>query len=311
MPTVTVNQFTFLSSNGKNNVFVRECVPAGEIRGVVQIAHGIAEHSARYLPFMEFLAQNGFVAVANDHLGHGRTIADESELCFFAEENGWNLVVEDMDRLHRVEAAKYPDAPYFIMGHSMGSFLTRTYIIQHPQGLKGAVISGTGQNPGVVVAAGKLMANQEIRKHGAKYHSEKLDKLAFGNYTKGYDHVRTPSDWLTRDEKIVDAFIADPLCGSVASAGLFRDMMGGLQYIWKSENLERMNKAMPVYFFAGDKDPVGGNGKNVEKVYRRFLKVGMQDVRLKLYPEGRHEMLNELNKDEVYADVLNWLESKL
>lgn len=305
------NEFTFLSSNGKNNVFVRECVPDGEIRGVVQIAHGIAEHSGRYVPFMEFLAGNGFVAVANDHLGHGKTAADESELCYFAPKNGWDLVVEDMDQLHRIEAAKYPDVPYFVMGHSMGSFLTRTYIIRHPNGLKGAIISGTGQNPGVVVSSGKLMAKLEIIDHGDKYRSPMLDKLAFGNYNKGYETVRTHSDWLTRDETIVDAFIADPLCGKVATAGLFYDLMTGLQFIWKTENLNKMNKAMPVYFFAGDKDPVGGNGENVKKVYNRFLKVGMQDVRLKLYKDGRHEMLNELNKDEVYADVLAWLNSKL
>lgn len=305
------NEFTFLSSNGKNHVFVRECVPDGEIRGVVQIAHGIAEHSKRYMPFMEFLAENGFVAAANDHLGHGKTAADESELCYFAPKNGWDLVVEDMDQLHRVEAAKYPDVPYFVLGHSMGSFLTRTYIIRHPEGLKGAIISGTGQNPGIVVSSGKLMAKLEILDHGDKYRSPLLDKLAFGNYNKGYDTVRTNSDWLTRDEAIVDEFIADPLCGKVATAGLFKDLMTGLQFIWKTENLNKMNKAMPVYFFAGDKDPVGANGENVKKVYNRFLKVGMQDVKLKLYKDGRHEMLNELNKEEVYADVLAWLNSKL
>ena len=147
--------------------------------------------------------------------------------------------------------------------------------------------------------------------NGPMYHSPMLDKLAFGSYNKKYDHVRTKLDWLTRDESIVDAYIADPLCGAMATAGMFHDMMGGLQYIWKTENLNKMDKSTPVYFMSGDGDPVGNYGEAVKKVYERFLKTGCKDVKLKLYKDGRHEMLNELNKDEVYADVLEWLNSKI
>ena len=305
------HDFRFLSTDGKHNVFARECTPDGEVRAVLQIAHGVAEHIYRYAPFMEFLAENGFVVVANDHLGHGKTAENEQELCFFAEKDGWNDVVSDMDTLHKLTAAKYPDVPYFLFGHSMGSFLTRTYIIDHPEGLKGVVISGTGQNPGAVIAAGKLLAKLEMIDNGPMYHSPTLDKLAFGSYNKKYDHVRTKLDWLTRDEAVVDAYIADPLCGAMATAGMFHDMMGGLQYIWKTENLNKMDKSTPVYFMAGDGDPVGNYGEAVKKVYERFLKTGCKDVKLKLYKDGRHEMLNELNKDEVYADVLEWLNSKI
>ena len=136
------HDFRFLSTDGKHKVFARECTPDGEVRAVLQIAHGVAEHIYRYAPFMEFLADNGFVVVANDHLGHGKTAENEQELCFFAEKDGWNDVVSDMDQLHKLTAAKYPDVPYFLFGHSMGSFLTRTYIIDHPEGLKGVIISG-------------------------------------------------------------------------------------------------------------------------------------------------------------------------
>ena len=198
------HDFRFLSTDGKHKVFARECTPDGEVRAVLQIAHGVAEHIYRYAPFMEFLADNGFVVVANDHLGHGKTAENEQELCFFAEKDGWNDVVSDMDQLHKMTAAKYPDVPYFLFGHSMGSFLTRTYIIDHPEGLKGVIISGTGQNPAAVVAAGKLVAKLEMIDNGPMYHSPKLDKLAFGSYNKKYDHVRTNLDWLTRDEAIVD-----------------------------------------------------------------------------------------------------------
>ena len=167
------HDFRFLSTDGKHKVFARECTPDGEVRAVLQIAHGVAEHIYRYAPFMEFLADNGFVVVANDHLGHGKTAENEQELCFFAEKDGWNDVVSDMDQLHKLTAAKYPDVPYFLFGHSMGSFLTRTYIIDHPEGLKGVIISGTGQNPAAVVAAGKLVAKLEMIDNGPMYHSPK------------------------------------------------------------------------------------------------------------------------------------------
>ena len=242
---------------------------------------------------MEFLANNGFVVVANDHLGHGKTAENEQELCFFAEKDGWNDVVSDMDQLHKLTAAKYPDVPYFLFGQHRSS---RPF----PR-----------RSPAAVVAAGKLVAKLEMIDNGPMYHSPKLDKLAFGSYNKKYDHVRTNLDWLTRDEAIVDQYIADPLCGAMATAGMFHDMMGGLQYIWKTENLNKMNKATPVYFMAGDGDPVGNYGEGVKKVYNRFLKVGCKDVKLKLYKDGRHEMLNELNRDEVYADILDWLNSKI
>ena len=304
-------EFTFPSADGRTAIHAVEWHPAGEPAGILQIAHGVAEYALRYEPFARFLNAHGFLVVANDHLGHGKTAENEQELCFFAEKDGWNDVVSDMDTLHKLTAAKYPGVPYFLFGHSMGSFLTRTYIIDHPEGIKGFGISGTGQNPAAVVAAGKLMAKLEMIDNGPMYHSPTLDKLAFGSYNKKYDHVRTKLDWLTRDEAVVDAYIADPLCGAMATAGMFHDMMGGLQYIWKTENLNKMDKSTPVYFMAGDGDPVGNYGEAVKKVYERFLKTGCKDVKLKLYKDGRHEMLNELNKDEVYADVLEWLNSKI
>ena len=305
------HDFRFLSTDGKHKVFARECTPDGEVRAVLQIAHGVAEHIYRYAPFMEFLADNGFVVVANDHLGHGKTAENEQELCFFAEKDGWNDVVSDMDQLHKLTAAKYPDVPYFLFGHSMGSFLTRTYIIDHPEGLKGVIISGTGQNPAAVVAAGKLVAKLEMIDNGPMYHSPKLDKLAFGSYNKIYDKVRTDYDWLCRDEAQVDKYIADPLCGFIPTCSLFRDMMSGIKIVTTQKNLESMNKDTPVYFMSGDMDPVGECGKGVKLAYENFKKAGMKDVSIKLYKDGRHEMLNELNKDEVYSDILAWINSKI
>lgn len=305
------NDFTFLSSNGKTNIKVRRCVPEGVPRGIVQIAHGIAEHSRRYDAFASFLADNGFVVYANDHLGHGESINDESELGFFAENGGWEMAVEDMRKLHDLAVGEFPGIPYFLFGHSMGSFLARTYIIYFRSGLDGVILSGTGQQPMALVLGGKMLGKMEIKKNGAKYKSEMLNNLAFGKYNDGFDTPRTISDWLSRDEAEVDKYIEDPLCGYIPSASLFRDMMCGIEFISKARNVQRMNKSLPVYFMSGDADPVGENGKGVLRAYKSFLAAGMKDVTVKLYHEGRHEMLNELNRDEVFKDILNWLEGEL
>ena len=302
---------TFLSSNGKTNIHVRQCTPDGAIRGIVQIAHGIAEHVERYDAFAQFLAGKGFLVVANDHLGHGQSISSQEDLGFFGETGGWDLAVSDMHKLFEITHEKHSGLPYFLFGHSMGSFLARTYIIRYPDDLAGAVICGTGQQSGLIVAGGKMMGGMECRKHGPRYKSEKLNAMAFGSYNKGYAEKRTDYDWLSRDPAVVDRYIADPLCGFIPSAGLFTDMMCGLQFIGKAANLTAMKKTLPVLLIAGDKDPVGENGKGVRRVYEMFRKAGMQDVTMKLYPDCRHEILNELNKDEVMNDVAVWLDSKL
>ena len=307
----TFRDDSFLSGNGKTSIYVRRCDPDTAPRGVIQIAHGIAEHIRRYDDFAAFLAEHGFVVVGNDHLGHGRSIRDESELGFFAENGGWELAVGDMRKLTERMQEEFPDLPYFLFGHSMGSFLSRTYIIRYRTGLDGVILSGTGQQPAALVSSGKLMAEWEIRRHGAKYKSQLLNDLAFGKYNDGFAPARTISDWLSRDEEAVDRYTDDPLCGYIPSAGLFRDMMGGLAYIGRQRNLTRMKNDLPVYFVSGDKDPVGENGAGVMRVYKAFLKAGMTDVSMKLYHDCRHEILNELNRAEVYRDILTWLESKL
>ena len=302
--------YSFLSSNGKTEIHVRRCTPDGKIVGIVQIAHGIAEHVERYDAFASYLAENGYLVVANDHLGHGKSISDESDLGFFAEHGGWELAVGDMRKLYEQTHAEFPELPYFLFGHSMGSFLTRTYIIKYRSGLAGAVICGTGQQAAPIVAGGKLLGKMECRKNGATYKSEKLNKLAFGNYNNCFEVRRTVCDWLSRDNAAVDKYIEDPLCGFIPSAGLFTDMMEGIQFIGSQKNIARMNKDLPIFFISGDMDPVGENGKGVIRVYNAFLKAGMSDVTMKLYHECRHELLNELNRDEVMKDILDWLQSK-
>lgn len=304
-------EYTFPSANGKNHIRVCEWRPEGEPKAIVQLVHGIAEHIERYAPFAEFLATNGFLVAGHDHLGHGKSVNSEDEYGFFGETAGWELAVADIRTLNRLLREKQPGTPFFMLGHSMGSFLARTYIIKFPGELDGVILSGTGQQPRALIEGGLFLSGREIRKHGANYKSQSINNLAFGGYNKNFDIVRTASDWISTDESIVDEYLSDPACGFIPSAGLFRDMMGGIKFISQKKNLGRMDKQMPVYFFSGEKDPVGENGAGVMRAYKSFVRAGLRDVTLKLYPDGRHEMLNEKNRDEVYQDVCAWLNSKL
>ena len=303
--------FYFQSSTGRTSIHALKCVPDGKPRAVVQIAHGIAEHIDRYRPVMEFLADNGFVAAGNDHLGHGKSIRVPEEQGFFAEKDGWWRVVDDMDKLHDIMSKEYPELPYVLFGHSMGSFLTRTYLIKHPDKYDGVILSGTGHQSPALVLGGNAAASVMAKLNGAMGDGTELDSLAFGSYLSKIENPRTKFDWLSRDAEQVDKYIADPLCGFVGKIGLYRDMMQGIKFITDKKNIAQMNKEKPVYFMSGDGDPVGDYGKGVERAYKAFCDAGLHDVFMRLYPGGRHEMLNETNKEQVYQDILNWLNEKI
>lgn len=303
--------FYFQSSTGRTSIHALKCVPDSKPRAVVQIAHGIAEHIGRYRPFMEFLADNGFVVAGNDHLGHGKSIRVPEEQGFFAEKDGWWRVVDDMDKLHDIMSNEYPELPYVLFGHSMGSFLTRTYLIKHPDKYDGVILSGTGHQSPALVLGGNAAASVMAKLNGAMGDGAKLDSLAFGTYLNKIENPRTKFDWLSRDTEQVDKYIADPLCGFVGKIGLYRDMMQGIKFITDKKNIAQMNKEKPVYFMSGDGDPVGDYGKGVERAYKAFCDAGLHDVFMRLYPGGRHEMLNETNKEQVYQDILSWLNEKI
>ena len=307
----TFKDFYFNSSTGKNKIHARMCVPDAEPRAIVQIIHGIAEYIDRYDEFMSFLADNGIIAVGTDHLGHGKSIESDEQTGFFAYDNGWDYVVRDEEVLRLAMHENYPELPIIVFGHSMGSFMARTLLIRYPDAFNAAIISGTGNQGAALVNGGLIMGNLVTGLKGAHHYSKFLNNLAFGSYNKIYDNPKTEYDWLSRDEANVQKYIDDPLCGFIPSCSLFRDMMTGVKFITNKKNLTAMNKNMPVYFMSGDMDPVGECGKGVQKAYNNFLEAGMKDVSIKLYPGGRHEMLNEINKDEVYTDILAWLGSKI
>ena len=299
---------SYPSCDGVHTIHAVQWLPEGEPRGVIQIVHGVAEYVERYAPLAHYLAERGYVVCGEDHLGHGHTAA--GQFGYFAPRGGWNLVARDIRQLRVLQGERHPGLPYVMLGHSMGSFLTRTYLIRWPGTLDGAVLSGTGQEPAPLVALGRLLAGGLCALRGPEYVSDLVYQLSLGAYNRAFRPNRTTADWLSRDEGAVDANLRDPLCAFRPTVSMFRDMMTGLRFIARRDNLARMDRATPVYFLSGDRDPVGSMGAGVKKVAGMFRAAGCGDVTLKLYPGGRHEMFNEINRQEVMDDLLAWLQSR-
>ncbi len=297
-------------SKGAGKIHACRWTPEGEPKAVLQIVHGIAEFVERYDDFANYLTERGYVVVAEDHMGHGQSINGDGIQGYF--HGGWFTAVEDTMQLMTDTRKEYPNLPYILFGHSMGSFMARTILCKYPDsGINAAVICGTGWQPAFAMPAVIKLVDSVCKKTGETKPNEKLQNLIFGSYNSKVEHPRTTYDWLSRDAKIVDAYIAHPLCGFTASAGLLRDMMKGIYFIEQSVNLNAMRKDLPVFFIAGGDDPVGSYGKGVRQAANAFQKAGMTDVSVRIYPLCRHEILNEINKEEIYEDVIQWMESKV
>ena len=299
----------WFDSCGAGKLHCCKWTPEGQPKAVLQIVHGIAEFVERYDAFANYLAGLGFVVVAEDHMGHGKSVEGGSIRGYF--HGGWFAAVEDTYNLLKATQAEYPDLPYILFGHSMGSFMARTVLCKYPDsGIAGAIICGTGWQPAFALPALIKVVELICKKTGETNPNEQLQEMVFGSYNKKVEHKRTDFDWLTRDPEIVDAYIAHPMCGFTASCGLLREMMKGIHYVEQPKNLAQMRKDLPVFFIAGGDDPVGPYGKGVQKAADAFRKAGMTDVAVKIYPLARHEILNEINREEVYEDVSGWIAEK-
>ncbi len=297
-------------SHGAGKIHGCRWSPEGEPRAVLQIVHGIAEFVERYDDFAEYLSTLGFLVVAEDHMGHGQSINGDGIQGYF--HGGWFTAVEDTYQLLRDTRTAYPDIPYVLFGHSMGSFMARTILCKYPDsGISAAVICGTAWQPAFALPALIKIIDGICKKGDETQPNEKLQGMVFGSYNSKVEHPRTSFDWLSRDAKIVDAYIAHPLCGFTASAGLLREMMKGIYYIEQPKNLAAMKKDLPVFFIAGGDDPVGSYGKGIHRCVQEFRKAGMTDVSVRVYPLCRHEILNEINREEIFRDVFQWIESKI
>lgn len=301
-------EFTFASGDGRTKIHAVEWRPEkGEVCGVLQIFHGMVEFIERYEETAEYLTEKGFVVVGNDHLGHGTSIVSKEEYGFFCEENGNAVVLGDLRKLHKKTRNKWPGVPYFILGHSMGSFLLRQYLSMYGDELDGAVIMGTGTQPAPVLKAGQKLCTLFAKLRGWHYRSRLIDSMAFGGYNKRFRPGRTDKDWLTKDGTIVDAYLADERCTFRFTVNGYYNLFVSIEDACSRETMEKMPKDLPVLFMSGAEDPVGDFGKGVEQVRRQFEAAGLTDVTWILYENDRHEILNETDRAVVLRDLYAWL----
>lgn len=293
-------------SRGAGKIQAYQWMPETEPTAVIQIVHGITDHAERYDQFARYLNRKGYLVVAQDHMGHGKTALLGSTKGYF--DGGWDAAVEDVCQLTRITREQHPGLPYILLGQSMGSFLVRTVLYRHPDiGISGVVLCGTCWMPEGLLRSGRLMADAVCLMNGERRPSPLLRKLMFGSYNRRVERVRTGHDWLTRDTVVVDAYVADPMCNFAASCGLVRDMLGGIAENQNMENLAGMKRDLPVLFIAGGDDPVGNYGEGVRRAAEAFRTAGMENVEVKIYPLGRHEMLLEINRAEVFRHINIWI----
>lgn len=240
-----------------------------------------------------------------------KTAGSLEKVGYFAPKNGWHLVTDDLKQLTDIIAEQNPGLPLFLLGHSMGSLLIRTYLTKYSDPIKGVILSGTSGESGFIVKMGKMVSKTLTFIKGKEAPCKMLDHMSFGKFNQAFKPNRTKSDWLSRDESAVDKYIEDPYCGAVFSTQFFNDMLTGVDYNNQPENIAKISKDLPIYFIAGSLDPVGAKGEGVRKVFNSYQKAGIKDVELKLYAEARHEILNETNKLEVYEDILKWISKRL
>lgn len=305
-------EFYFDSRDNATKIHAVKWTPdTEEVRAVIQIVHGMTEHVERYEHVAAFLTARNFVVVGEDHLGHGKSVPEGGVRGYFCEQDPATVVVRDVHRLKKMTEEQYPGVPYFIMGHSMGSFITRNYIARYGTGIKGAIILGTGMQSGMFLTAGRIMANLVGFFRGQKYVSKLLNSIAFGSYNKRIKPSRTGSDWLTKDEKVVDAYIADKDCGFIFTVNGFKTLSELIRRAKDPKNLEHVPKSLPLYLAAGTEDPVGDYGKGVQKTYDMYRRYGMEELSLKMYEGDRHELHNETDKDVFMQDLVAWISKHL
>ena len=300
-------EFTFDSRDGMTKIHAVRWIPEGKVLCILQVVHGMAEYIERYEALAQYLGEKGILVTGDDHLGHGKSVGADGTYGYFCEQDPATVVVRDVHRLKKMTQEEYPGVPYVILGHSMGSFIARNYLFKYGTGIQGAVICGTGSQPKALVKVCKLQAAVQSLFLGSKHTAKLMDKLAFGNYNQKIADAKTPFDWLCTDKAVVDAYMEDNLCGFTFTVNGFQTLFTLIDRLNQEENLLLMPKELPVYFIAGDKDPVGNYGEGVKKAFEDFKQAGMERISIKLYPGDRHELLNEKDKYKVYEDLYPWI----
>ena len=300
-------EFTYPSRDGKSEIRAVEWLPEGKPKAVLQLCHGMCEFIDRYGPFAEYLAGKGFLVLGNDHLGHGGTAKSEADFGYFADRDADLCLLEDMHALRKLGEEKAPGVPYFLLGHSMGSFLARQYIARYGEGLSGAILMGTGSQSGVTLALGKALCRLSALFGGWRKRSKFINGMVLGSNNKRFEPARTKNDWLTKEHSVVDAYNAEPRCTFVFTLNGFYTLFQAIADCQNAATVARIPKELPLLVVSGEDDPVGGFGTGVEKAFTLYQNAGIRDVSMKLYPGDRHEILNESDREDVFADLYAWL----
>ncbi|MFA7138751.1 MAG: alpha/beta hydrolase [Bacteroidales bacterium] len=303
-----MEEFYYNSKNGKTKIRALKWVPEAEIKAILQISHGMLEHMERYDEFACYMADNGVVVVGNDHLGHGSSINNEEDRGYFNETEGYNVLIEDMHNLMQITKESYSDVPYYLLGHSMGSFFMRYFITIYGNEIDGAIIMGTGQQSTGLVKFGLFLTKSMARMKGWNYRSKYVDQLVLGSNNDKFEPARTKSDWLTRDEKIVDAYLTDKRINFIFTLNGFYNLFKVMLDMDEKERIQNIPINLPLLLVSGKNDPVGNFGKGVQKTYDLLKTSRVKNIAIKLYEEDRHEILNELDREQVYEDILRWIE---
>lgn len=305
-------EYSFPSKSGVADIFARCRYPENEVKAIFQISHGMAEHGERYEDFANYLCQKGFAVAVEDHIGHGKSVNSDDDLGYFGESMGWDAFVEDEKTLTEILKKDFAEVPIVFFGHSMGSFVAREYIRRYgnDERIKAAVFCGTsGKNPAAAIAI--RLAGIIAKSKGSKHRSEFINKIAFGSYNSKIKDAETPFDWLTSDKNIVSKYIADKYCGFLFTAAGYKDLFSILHLVSGKQWYKDMTNDLPILLTAGEDDPVGTYGKGVKQVHNDLKQAGAKDVTLKLYPDMRHEILNETKNAVVYEDIAAWSLSKI
>lgn len=310
---VTTN-FTFLSNDGKTAVHAVKWTPdSGNYKAILQITHGMVEFIERYTDFAEYLTQHEYMVVGHDHIGHGQSVATKDDWGYFCEGNPSDVVVEDIHKLRMLVQEENPDVPYFLMGHSMGSFMLRKYLAFHNENLRGAIIMGTGFIPGNMTNLALKLTSVVGKLRGYKHRSKLIQSLAFGADYKGFDMTgEKPEDsWLTKDVDIVKQYYNEPRCTYMFTVNGYKGLFEAVNFSCNPENANKLPKKLPLFIVSGQQDPVGGLGKGVMDVYEMYKNAGIADLTYKLYDNDRHEILNETDRQVVYSDLLAWMNVRI
>ena len=301
--------FTFTDKEGIE-IFVYKWQPEGVPKASIQMAHGMAEHALRYERVAEVLTKAGYICYANDHRGHGKTAGDLEKTGYLGQ-GGWDSTVEDLKELTDYIKKENPNIPFFFLGHSWGSLMGQDYIQQWGNEIKGVILSGTnGSQSKLLLFLGTLIAKSQLKK-GPEKRNEKLDQMTFGAFNKPYEPAETKFQWLSRDQIEVNKYVEDPYCGFVCTTSFFVEVLKGLKKIWKKENELKIPKDLPILILAGEKDPSSNMGKNLKILLKRYEKYGIKNITKKIYPDARHEIFNEINREEVFQDLVKWLDEHI